>query len=55
MRPRPTAGLSPGERKVFWRVLAACSEVVSSEIDREEHARQIAKTVVAARLKKAVA
>jgi hypothetical protein len=41
--------LTVAERRVFWRILAACSEVVSADVDREEHARQIARTVVAAR------
>lgn len=52
-RPRPTAGLSYGERTVFWRVLGACcldepgfDTDEDSRMDVEEHARNIARTAV---------
>lgn len=46
-RTRPTKGMSPGERKVFWRLLAACGD--ENAVDVEEHCRQVARVVVAAR------
>lgn len=52
-RPRPTVGLSHGERKVFWRLLGACGDTHSRDVDIEEHCRQVAKTVVAFRAKAA--
>lgn len=52
-RPRPTAGLSVGERKVFWRLLAACGDTHSLDIDIEDYCRNVAKTVVAFRVKAA--
>lgn len=46
-RPRPTAGLTVGERRVFWRLYAACGDVNSREINLDEYLRNIARTVVA--------
>lgn len=51
-RPRPTVGLSPGERRCFWRMMAACcldepgfDEYTDSRLDVEEHLRFVAQTV----------
>ena len=48
---RPTRGLSVGERLVFWRLLSACGDINSIELDVEEHCRAIARTIVAFRAK----
>lgn len=45
-KPRPTSGLSVGERRIFWRVRAACCDTCSIEIDLDEYCRHIARTVV---------